>query len=143
MATDNPFFIAGCEVLLDHDLTEIELRVLLALYSFKSKDRPSVWPSRDAISERCGYAVGTITNATGRLVKKGYLRRLGQFRRGSVTFEILHPHKAKSHQFSVPKTVHPRCAEGSQSDHVKSHRSNAAKAHRSDALRSTDLVRQK
>jgi len=63
------------EAIRDHRLGVIDLRVLLALYSFKgSLQATEVFPSRKVIAERSGYAEGTVSRAMGRLVEYGWVQ---------------------------------------------------------------------
>lgn len=61
--------------LSDHRLSLIDSRVLAALYSFASASNPVCWPSRAAISERCGYCPETISRAVTRLKRFGWIVR--------------------------------------------------------------------
>lgn len=69
-----PFIFLPADI-LDGDLTLIETRVLIALYSFRSKNSDTVWPKREDIAERAGYeSVATISRAVTSLSKKGWLK---------------------------------------------------------------------
>jgi hypothetical protein len=77
---DNIFSFLPIEAAMDGRLTLIELRVLVALYSFRAKNTDTVWPSRAKISERTPqYCNKTISTALTGLVEKGWVHRR-QFR---------------------------------------------------------------
>lgn len=65
------------DIALDSRLSKTHLRVLIALYSFRSKNTEFAWPSRSKLSDRCGipeYRISTTTTeleALGWLVKSG------------------------------------------------------------------------
>ena len=71
------FALVPMEVVLDRRLTLEQLRVLIALFSFRSKTTDTVWPSRRALSERTGLHVSNISAATTALVKLGWLEKVG------------------------------------------------------------------
>ncbi len=118
------FTIIPNEVMADHRLTLIEMRVLIALFSFRGKNTNLVWPSRIQIGERCGYAGGTISNATKSLIKKGWLRKSKQVFNGPNTFEITVPEVHRSGE------VH-RISEVHRSGEHEVHRSGEECVHRS------------
>ena len=61
---------------LQINLTETELRVLIALYSFRSKGAMEIWPSRESIAARAGIADSRrVSRVTSRLCKKGLIRK--------------------------------------------------------------------
>lgn len=67
------------EAYRDHRLTLIQLRVLMALYSFYNpRNRNLVWPKRATLAKRCGYSEKTISTATTGLVKLGWLQKDGK-----------------------------------------------------------------
>lgn len=66
------------EVALDDRLTKMQLRVLIALLSFRAKNTDTVWPKRAQLSARCGYNERTISKVTSQLVKLGWLEKEGQ-----------------------------------------------------------------
>ena len=84
------FAIVPTEVIADHNLTLIETRVLIALYSYRDpKSTRPVWPGRGAISERCGYHPNVISNATTSLCRKGWIRKIRRGKKRSNVYEIL------------------------------------------------------
>lgn len=74
----NIFSFLPIEVNLDPRLTLQDLRVLIALFSFRNKTTNVVWPSRSKLSERCRMDVTKISVATGRLEKFGWLTKEGK-----------------------------------------------------------------
>ena len=71
-----PWNLAFCpiEICLDSSLTLIELRILIALYSFRNKNTELVWPSRKALMQKTGYqAPQTISKAITGLSAKGWV----------------------------------------------------------------------
>lgn len=62
-------------VIQDHQLTLIQLRVLIALHSFLDNKKPDskLYPKRATIAARCGYSEQTVSRATTELVKLGWL----------------------------------------------------------------------
>lgn len=60
--------------LLSADLTPSELKVALALYSFRNRTTDTVWPGYEAIGLRCGIAdISKISKVIKALCKKGFL----------------------------------------------------------------------
>ena len=58
---------------MDHRLTLIETRVLLALLTFRNKTTNLCWPRRAQVAERCGYSVSRISNSISSLGEKGWI----------------------------------------------------------------------
>lgn len=83
------------DAFLDKRLTLEQLRVLGALFSFRSKSSDTVWPSRKAIAERCGMHQSNISTATSALVRLGWLSKDGK---GGHS-------KATRYTITVPDTV--------------------------------------
>lgn len=66
--------VCPVEVCLDDRLTLIELRVLISLYSFRSKNTDLVWPSRSSLMKKTGYKTPqTISKAIHGLAEKGWV----------------------------------------------------------------------
>ena len=74
-----PFSIVPAEMWLDDRLTKNQLRVLGALFSFRGRDTGICWPSREALSRRCGLAVDRISRVTTELVGLGWLEKVRRF----------------------------------------------------------------
>lgn len=77
MIPENLFSIAPIEICLDDRLTKMQIKVLLALLSFRSKNTDTVWPKRETLSERCGYCPAVISRVTTQLVALGWLEKVG------------------------------------------------------------------
>lgn len=71
------FALVPLEVVQDKRLTLWQIRVLVALFSFRNKNTDTVWPSRAAISERSGMHPSNISAATSALVELGWLKKEG------------------------------------------------------------------
>lgn len=86
------FVFAPVEVFQDRRLSLIQLRVLLALFSFRAKNSDTVFPKRSALTERCGYDKQVISRATTELVKLGWLDKCGDGGRSApARYKILCP----------------------------------------------------
>lgn len=72
------FSLVPIEVILDRRLTLRQMRVLIALFSFRSKTTNVVWPSRSALAIRTGMDAASISMATGALTRLGWLEKDGQ-----------------------------------------------------------------
>lgn len=72
-----PFAIVPVEVMMDNRLTLETMRVLVTLFSFRNKITGLAFPTRDAISERCGMHPSNISDATTKLVELGWLIKAG------------------------------------------------------------------
>jgi hypothetical protein len=84
------FAIVPNEVIADHNLTLIETRVLIALYSYRDpKSTRPVWPGRAALSKRCGYHPNVISNTTTSLAKKGWIAKRQRGKKRTAVYEIL------------------------------------------------------
>ncbi len=72
------FALVPVEVIQDRRLTLEQMRVLIALLSFRNKAGDTVWPSREAIAERTGMHPANISKATSALVQLGWLEKDGK-----------------------------------------------------------------
>lgn len=86
------FSLVPIEVVRDKRLTLEQMRVLIALFSFRSKATNTIWPSRQAISARCGVHPSNVSAATTALERLGWLRKDGNGGRS----------KASSYTLCVP-----------------------------------------
>ena len=93
------------QVIQDSRLTLEQLRVLIALLSFGSKDGGSVWPKRALIAERTGMHPANISAATSALVKLGWLEKVG---RGGFS-------KSACYTLKLPTTVADQVAHSATS----------------------------
>lgn len=90
----NIFSIVPIEVIQDQRLTKNQLKVLIALFSFRGKNTNLVYPSREKISERCGIRPTTISLITTELSELGWLKKTGK---GGFS-------KATRYKLTVPKS---------------------------------------
>lgn len=83
-----PYFCLPKAAALDSRLREAELRILLILASHAiSKD--NVWPSRERLVELSGLHRSTVSQATTRLAKLGWLTKSRRgFRSMSYTLSV-------------------------------------------------------
>ncbi len=96
MVEPHPIFsYMPIEAFADKRLTLEQLRVLGALFSFRSKNSDTVFPRRKAIAERCGMHQSNISTATSALVRLGWLSKEGK---GGHS-------KATRYTITVPDTV--------------------------------------
>lgn len=72
------FAIVPVEACQDPRLSKMQLRVLIALLSFRAKNTDTIWPKRQALSELCGYTERNISKTTSDLVKLGWLQKEGK-----------------------------------------------------------------
>lgn len=80
-----PFAIVPWEVAADGRLTSRELRVLIALLSFRARNTGLFFATREQIGERCGMRPGRVSTTTSSLADKGYIVKLGKGGRGMAT----------------------------------------------------------
>ena len=74
----NLFARVPLEAVADGRLSKVQLRVLIALCSFRNSEDEEVWPSRAKLSDRCGYNEQTISKATTGLCRLGWLEKTGK-----------------------------------------------------------------
>ena len=74
---ESTFSLVPLEVIKDKRLTLWQVRVLVALFSFRNRDTNTVWPSRNAIAERSGMHPSNISTTTTELVGLGWLSKEG------------------------------------------------------------------
>lgn len=89
----------------DTRLSAADLRVLLSLISFTSRDTPRCWPSRQAIGNRCNItSPDRISKIISRLKKLGWIKVTD--RPGSNLYEILYPEQDRRYvaDFAAPWT---------------------------------------
>jgi hypothetical protein len=70
-------------LLLEPDLTLSDLKVYTALASFQGSN-DDAFPSRDAIVERCGCALETVSRAVGHLIEMGWIQRVRRPNQSSI-----------------------------------------------------------
>lgn len=91
----SPFGIVPVEVAMDQRLTLQQMRVLVALYTFRNKNTELAHPTREEIRERTGMALSKISTATTDLERLGWLTKAGNGGRSQATRYRVH----------VPETV--------------------------------------
>jgi len=100
------FVFAPIDVFQDHRLTLMQTRVLLALFSFRSKNSNTVHPHRSTLADRVGYSEKVISRTTTQLVKQGWLVKTGNGGRNRpATYEITTPDFELIAQETVTDTV--------------------------------------
>lgn len=72
-----PFTTLPLGALLDDRLNKIDLRVLLALASWRMRQHSVVWPTRQEIADRCGIHVSNVSRTTARLERYGWVKKHG------------------------------------------------------------------
>lgn len=70
--------IVPIEVCLDHRLTLRQVRVLVALFSFRNKDTGVARVKRSTLAERCGFPESRISAITTSLEKMGWIEKEGK-----------------------------------------------------------------
>lgn len=103
---DEKFIFAPVDVIKDHRLSLMQLRVLLALFSFRSKNTDVVFPKRSKLAQRCGYSEKIISRTTTQLVNLGWIEKIGNGGRSApCKYKITVPDFDETVTDSVPKTV--------------------------------------
>lgn len=90
-----PFGIVPVEVAMDARLTLQQMRVLVALYTFRNRNTEMAHPTREEIRERTGMALSKISTATTDLERLGWLTKAGNGGRSQATRYRVH----------VPETI--------------------------------------
>lgn len=78
MVEDDRFAWVPLAAIADRDLTLEQLRVLLALLSFKTPESDVVFPRRQTIANMTGLHLSNISMATSALEAKGWLKKDGK-----------------------------------------------------------------
>ena len=76
--TKDKFAFIPLDVIQDKRLTKRQLKVLIALFSFRGKNTNIVWPSREKLSQRCGMPITRVSEITGQLVDLGWVVKTGK-----------------------------------------------------------------
>ena len=71
------FAIVPIEVSMDRRLTSWQMRVLIALLSFRGRDTNLVYPKRETLAQRCGLHVNNISKTTRELEELGWITKDG------------------------------------------------------------------
>lgn len=82
--SDSPITIIPTDLIL-YDLTLRELRVLIALFSFRNKDTNLCFPSRKKLAGRTGFSQNRISEISTGLQKRGFIKKIGNGGRSSPT----------------------------------------------------------
>ena len=94
--------VAPLEALTDDKLTDSERRVLLTLFSFRSKVTDTVWPGVEKIGERANIKdkarIGKITTA---LAKKGWLEKWKVGFSGRNQYKLVFPERLNTLQDTI------------------------------------------
>ena len=106
-ATDGCIFCSR-EVIQDGRLTLLQLKVLLALYSYRNKDTSLCFPSRGAISKRTGIRITCISKTTTELVKLGWLEKFWDVSAKKYIYKITVP-ELEVQGVHESRTVHESC----------------------------------
>jgi hypothetical protein len=102
---EDRFIISPAAICCDHELTSMELRILLGLLSFRSSSTTNtVWPKRETLRQRTGYSLNAVSRSISRLVDKGWLSRSQH--RGPNTYEVHVPDRLRQQEtVADPETV--------------------------------------
>lgn len=119
----NYFAFIPVEVIQDKRLTFEQTRVLIALFSFRGKNTNTVWPSREAISQRCRMHISNISKATKALEDLGWLIKVGTggFSK-STRYTIEVPEKIVAESATVAQSATQTVAESATSTVAQSAR---------------------
>jgi hypothetical protein len=97
--------------LLQLDLTPQELRVMIALFSFRGRNTNTIWPSLDLLAERAGMPdKKQVSKVTSRLVDKGFLRKRRRGFAGGNVYELTLPDDDDGADLAV-RAVSPKVEE--------------------------------
>ena len=89
--------VAPLEALTDTHLSDPELRVLLALFSFRGRDTNTVWPSLDSLAKRARLKDKTrVSKLTRSLCEKGWLTKKKRGFTGGNLYTLSVPSKLGS-----------------------------------------------
>ena len=99
--SEGKFIISPREIIEDERLTLWQIKVLLALYSFRNKNTNLVYPSRESISIRCGIRPSNISKTTSELVNLGWLEKTGKGGT-STTYRVTVPESSTVPEISTP-----------------------------------------
>lgn len=100
-----PFGLVPVEVASDPRLTLQQMRVLIALYTFRDKNTELARPSREEISERTGMALSKISTATTDLERLGWLTKVGNGGRSQATRYHVHVPKTMTESETVTESA--------------------------------------
>ena len=99
------FIFCSREIIEDSRLTLLQIKVLLALYSYRNKNTHLCFPSREAISKRTGIRITSISRTTTQLVNLGWLLKFWDTESKKYQYNITVPELSTVHESGTP-TVH-------------------------------------
>lgn len=102
--TQSPFGIVPVEVAMDARLTLQQMRVLVALYTFRNRNTEMAHPTREEIRERTGMALSKISTATTDLERLGWLTKAGNGGRSQATRYRVHVPETISESVTVTES---------------------------------------
>jgi len=105
------FIFCSREIIEDSRLTLLQIKVLLALYSYRNKNTHLCFPSREAISKRTGIRITSISRTTTQLVNLGWLLKFWDTESKKYQYNITVPELSTVHESGTP-TVHESCTIG-------------------------------
>lgn len=100
----SPFGIVPVEVAMDARLTLQQMRVLVALYTFRNRNTEMAHPTREEIRERTGMALSKISTATTDLERLGWLTKAGNGGRSQATRYRVHVPETITESVTVPES---------------------------------------
>ncbi len=100
----SPFGIVPVEVAMDARLTLQQMRVLVALYTFRNRNTEMAHPTREEIRERTGMALSKISTATTDLERLGWLTKAGNGGRSQATRYRVHVPETISESVTVTES---------------------------------------
>ena len=115
--TEGNFIFCSREIIEDSRLTLLQIKVLLALFSFRNKNTHLCFPSREAISKRTGIRTTSISRTTTQLVGLGWLLKFWDVETKKYNYRITVPELGGVHESctiheSSTGGVHESCTIG-------------------------------
>ena len=96
--TEGNFIFCSREIIEDSRLTLLQIKVLLALFSFRNKNTHLCFPSREAISKRTGIRTTSISRTTTQLVGLGWLLKFWDVETKKYNYSITVPELGGVHE---------------------------------------------
>ena len=90
---------------MDQRLTLQQMRVLVALYTFRNRNTEMAHPTREEIRERTGMALSKISTATSDLERLGWLTKTGNGGRSQATRYRVHVPETAPNSVTVTEPV--------------------------------------
>jgi len=99
------FIFCSREIIEDSRLTLLQIKVLLALFSYRNKNTHLCFPSREAISKRTGIRTTSISRTTTQLVSLGWLLKFWDIDTKKYNYKITVPELGGVHEScTVPES---------------------------------------